>query len=111
MPSRYRHSLDTNSRRGSWCPGGQSGSGRTMPFGLPVVPDEYSIAVPSDSSGIGVSGRPFVASSRLRIRTPSPGPSTTSATSTFGHCFSASMATARFSSEKISTLDSLLLTM
>ena len=56
MPSRYRQSSATKSNSGSGCAGGCSGSGRTMPFGRPVVPDEYSIAVPSDSSAIGVSG-------------------------------------------------------
>jgi hypothetical protein len=47
----------------------------------------------------------------LRIAAPSPGPSTITATSTLGHRFNASVATVRFCSEKISTLDSLLLTM
>jgi hypothetical protein len=32
-----------------------------MPFGRPVVPDEYNMAVPRDSSSIGVSGNPAVA--------------------------------------------------
>ena len=36
--------------------GGFSGSGRRMPLGRPVVPDEYSIEVPSASSAIGVTG-------------------------------------------------------
>ena len=32
-----------------------------MPFGRPVVPDEYSIGVPSDSSAIGVVGCRLIA--------------------------------------------------
>src|ERR1700756_819507 len=56
-----------------------------MPFGLPVVPDEYDMAVPMVSSAIGVAGKRAVASSRLRIRSPSPGPFTTSTASTLGH--------------------------
>ena len=34
-----------------------------MPFGWPVVPDEYSIGAPTDSPGRKVSGWPYVARS------------------------------------------------
>ena len=56
MPSSHCHSLARkwNSAIGSL--GGFSGSGRRMPLGRPVVPDEYSIDVPSASSAIGVVG-------------------------------------------------------
>ena len=47
MPSRYCQSFCRKSNIGSCWVGGCSGSGRRMPFGRPVVPDEYSIAVPS----------------------------------------------------------------
>ena len=46
----------TNSITGNGWPGPPSGSSRRMPLGWPVVPDEYSMAAPSDSSGTGASG-------------------------------------------------------
>lgn len=82
-----------------------------MPLGRPVVPDEYSIDAPSDSSAMGVVGKGFTASSRSRTAAPSPGPSTTRLTLTLGHCCRAAKATARSFSENRSTCDSLLSTM
>ncbi len=38
------------------CPASASGRGRKIPFGRPVVPEEYSIARPSCSSAIGSEG-------------------------------------------------------
>ena len=40
MPSRSWNTLATKSMSGSCSPGVTSGSGRRMPFGRPVVPDE-----------------------------------------------------------------------
>ena len=81
-----------------------------MPFGLPVVPEEYSIAAPSNSSGIGVVGWRSVASPRFLIRSPWLGPSTIKQSSIFGHAAIAASATPRRASDVISTLDRLLLT-
>ena len=40
----------------------QRGSGLNTPLGLPVVPEEYSIGVPINSSSMGVVGKIFIAS-------------------------------------------------
>ena len=64
--------------------------------------------VPRDSSGIGVSGCPSTAASRLTILPPSPGPSTTTQRSTRGHCVSACSATSRLAVEVIRIFASLL---
>ena len=56
MPSRKRNMPFTNSMTASAVLGGWSGIGRRIPFGWPVVPDEYSIAAPSCSLSTGVSG-------------------------------------------------------
>ena len=44
-------------------PGGVSGSGLRTPLGCPVVPDEYSISLPSASSATGPAGWAAIASS------------------------------------------------
>ena len=79
-----------------------------MPLGLPVVPDEYSIAAPELSSAIGVAGNAATASSRFRTRSPSPGPSTTRHRSTPGAMAMALSATSRLACEVINTRDRLL---
>jgi len=56
IPSRKPNITLTNSMTASGTPGACSGSGRRIPFGCPVVPDEYSIAAPSRSSSTGVAG-------------------------------------------------------
>ena len=38
------------------------GSGLNTPLGLPVVPEEYSIGVPNNSSSIGIMGKVLIAS-------------------------------------------------
>ena len=63
MPSRNPNMALTNSITGSGWLGGPSGSGRRMPLGCPVVPDEYSMAAPSASSGTGSPGYPAASSS------------------------------------------------
>ena len=69
------------------------------------------MAVPSDSSGIGVSGRPAVALSRLTTRLPSPSPSTIRQSSIAGQSGRAASATSRLACEVISTFDWLLFRM
>ena len=61
MPSLHCHNPLRKWNSGSGCDGGFSGSGRMMPLGRPVVPDEYSIGVPNRSSGSGVDGIAAVA--------------------------------------------------
>ena len=56
MCSRYRHRPERKLNIGICSPGGWSGNGRRIPFGRPVVPEEYSIAVPRRSSSSGVEG-------------------------------------------------------
>jgi hypothetical protein len=48
---------------GAGLPTGLRSSGYLMPFGRPVVPDEYSIAWPSSSSARGSAGYDATASS------------------------------------------------
>ncbi len=79
-----------------------------MPLGRPVVPDEYSMAVPMLSSAIGVPGSPAVASCKPMMRSLSLAPSTTMQSSTFGHCRSASRATSSFAADVMRMRDSLL---
>ena len=116
MPSRHCHSPFRKVNSGSGCEGGLSGSGRRMPLGRPVVPDEYSIAVPSDSSAIGVSGYAEMACSKSikrgspSERTASP-PSTTRQHFTRGHNASAARARGSLAMEVTSSCDSLLSTM
>ena len=69
------------------------------------------MAVPSDSSAIGVAGRRAVALSRLRTRSPSPSPSTIRQSSIPGQSGKAASATSRLACEVISTFDWLLFRM
>ena len=64
MPSRIRNMFLTKAMTGRGSPGRPSGSGRSIPLGRPVVPDEYSMAAPSCSSSTG-SGR--IAGDRLLV--------------------------------------------
>ena len=82
-----------------------------MPLGRPVVPDEYSIAVPTDSSAIGVLGRPLVASSSPTMRSLSPGPSATMQSSIPGHSLIASRAMSSFATEVMRMREQLLVRM
>ena len=79
-----------------------------MPFGRPVVPDEYSIAVPSHSSAIGVFGRPAVASTSPTMRSLSPGPSATMQSLTSGQLLIASRAMSSLARDVIRIFDWLL---
>jgi hypothetical protein len=69
------------------------------------------MAVPNASLTIGVSGKHETASSRPRMRLPSPGPSTRRHNSTLGHFSSAASATERRAIDEIRTFDWLLSTM
>ncbi len=69
------------------------------------------MAVPSDSSAIGVAGKPAVARSRLSTLSPSPGPSTTRHSSTAGQSAIAASATERLACEVIRIFDWLLVRM
>ena len=111
MPSRYCQSFCRKSNIGRFCAGGCSGSGRKMPFGRPVVPDEYSIAVPADSSGIGVFGSPEVAACNPTMHSLSLGPSATIQSSTLGQSLSAWRATSSLATEVMRMREQLLLTM
>src|SRR5215510_12290197 len=64
MPSLHCHNPFRKWNSGIGCDGGFSGSGRRMPLGRPVVPDEYSIGVPRYSSAMGEDGNGRVAASR-----------------------------------------------
>ena len=54
MPGLNPNIARTKSITGSGSLGSMAGSSRRMPFGCPVVPDEYSIAAPSDSAATGL---------------------------------------------------------
>ena len=56
MPSRNPNKPFTNSITGNGSSGPIVGRSRRMPLGWPVVPDEYSMAAPSDSSVTGSAG-------------------------------------------------------
>ena len=114
MPSSHCHRLLRKLNSGSGWLGGCSGSGRRMPLGRPVVPEEYSIAVPSDSSATGVPGRPASAVSWSSTRAAPAWagrwvpPSTTRHRLTRGQLARASAAVAKQAAEVISTCASLL---
>ena len=56
MPSRNPKMARTNAITGNGSSGPAVGNSRRTPLGWPVVPDEYSMAAPSDSPGTGTSG-------------------------------------------------------
>jgi hypothetical protein len=82
-----------------------------MPLGRPVVPEEYSIGVPRDSSPIGVPGKALVASSKSAKIPSSPVPSTIRPDVSPGQSRAASRATSRHAREVIRSLAVLLLRM
>jgi hypothetical protein len=106
-----------NANSGSGCDGGLSGSGRCTPLGRPVVPLEYSMAVPSHSSAMGVAGKGATASAKSTKRgspdrsARGPPSSTTRQRSTLGQSRSAWRTMSSLVAEVISTLASQLLTM
>src|SRR6202043_2946380 len=63
MPARNPNMAFTNSITGHGSSGPADGSSRRMPLGWPVVPDEYSMAAPSDSPGTGSAEHPATTSS------------------------------------------------
>src|ERR1700729_2233735 len=104
MPSRNPNMARTNTITGNGSPGPTSGRARRMPLGWPVVPDEYSMAAPSDSSSTGAVGYPAASVSYGSQPAGSgPGP-VISLRSRPGHFAAAASATAPLAVELSSTL-------
>src|SRR5262249_49729019 len=83
--------------------GWTSGSGRRMPLGWPVVPEEYSIGVPSCSSAIGSVGKGATAASYGSYPLSGSSMSTMSHRSTSGQRAGSATATSRCAAELITT--------
>src|SRR5258708_7644016 len=87
--------------KGSEGPG--AGRSARIPLGWPGVPDEYSMAAPSDSSGTGVAGYPATSASQgSQPAGRGPGP-VISMRSRPGHFAAAALATSRLAAELNST--------
>src|SRR5260370_3893343 len=103
MPSRSPTMARTNSITGNGSSGPAAGRARRMTLGGPVVPDEYSMAAPSDASGTGVAGYPATSASQgSQPAGRGPGP-VISMRSRPGHFAAAALATSRLAAELNST--------
>ena len=111
MPGRIENMFVTNCITGSGSAGCTSGSGRRIPFGRPVVPDEYSIAAPSCSSSTGVVGCSAMAASYGRNGPMSRSASMQRNTSTLGVFATAASATSTLATDVMNTPASQLSTM
>ncbi len=106
MSSRSRHSAAIPSTAMLVSDGWMSYIGRRMPFGRPVVPDEYIIGAPSCSSAIGpVLWLPTASSHDSNGSAGSPGAPTMIQRSTSGHSAGSSRATSALAADVTTTRD------
>ena len=111
IPSRNRHSAAIPSTAKLVSDGWMSDTGRRMPLGRPVVPDEYTIGAPSCSSATCSFEAEATASSHDSngAAAPAPPAPTMIQRSTFGHSAGSCSATSALAADVTTSRDSELL--